>query len=900
MVRFDQPCVHLNHALNYFSMHMASDDYLTEQGQSEMVWIGKDAERLGLSGQLGKDEFSRLCGGLHPSLEERLGKRERGPVRRVCYFGQISAPKDVSIAYLVGGDERIAAWWKEAVTDTVKEIEAVTATRLRKGGIDDRDRLTGSMVAAIVTHEASRALDPQLHTHVCIMNVTYDQHEQQWKSVQPGNYYKHQAFFREVCYNKLAQRLMEGGYEIEKARGIGFTLKGFSPELRRQFSKRREEIERVAKIVGATTQDELQTVTARTRHAKRHVDGGTLRTQWRQEAGDKLAQVEGIIAKADGTRREGRVYTPAEALDWAQAHVFERNSVINEKTLLGQALIYGRGDVEHQAVRDEVERRVMTGDLIRHDDQIVSRRTLAMEHEYLDWALTNKWRYSDMGGVSDLPADLKPEQRKAIAAILHNRDQIVILQGDAGTGKTTSLKEVVRGIEKAGGTVFACAPASGATQEMREKVTPEADTLQQLLVNRRLQQRIAGRVIIVDEAGLVSTRQMRDLCRIAELHQNRLILVGDVKQHTSVGAGDALRALQEYGGVEAARLTEIRRQRDPFLRRAVKLLAKKKAWEAFGEFYRHGAVREIREPEKLMEAAADDYVRTICDKKSCLVISPVWSDIHRFTDEVRPKLKAEAMLSEEDWPINTYSSFGWTEAERQDVRNYQKGDVLAFHADTEGIGKGEYLTVEEQRADKIVVRHEQGRKFTFDPKAHDVFDVGLSRSIEVAVGERLLIRANLKDKKLHNGEIVEVAGFKRDGSLVLKDKRIIPPQFRQFTYGYAATSHASQGKSIDRGIVLMVGGGILAGNLKQAYVSHSRFEESHMTYTSDMTKAMKAMARPQDRELAIEIADERVRRWKIFAKLTERAEAWAESRKQDIASRQSQGSRITQGIHAQT
>ena len=153
-------------------MHMASNDYLTEQGQAEMVWIGRDAERLRLSGNVEKEEFQRLREGKHTVSVERLGVRERGPVKRVCYFGQISAPKDVSIAYLVGGDERIGAWWEEAVADMVKEIEAVTATRLRKGGVDDKDRLTGSMVAAQVTHEASRALDPQLHTHVCIMNIT--------------------------------------------------------------------------------------------------------------------------------------------------------------------------------------------------------------------------------------------------------------------------------------------------------------------------------------------------------------------------------------------------------------------------------------------------------------------------------------------------------------------------------------------------------------------------------------------------------------------------------------------------------------------------------------------------------------------------------------------------------
>ncbi len=73
-----------------------------------------------------------------------------------------------------------------------------------------------------------------------------------------------------------------------------------------------------------------------------------------------------------------------------------------------------------------------------------------------------------------------------------------------------------------------------------------------------------------------------------------------------------------------------------------------------------------------------------------------------------------------------------------------------------------------------------------------------------------------------------------------------------------------------------------------------------MTYTSDMARALKAMSRPQDRELAIEIADERIRRWKIFAKLTQQAETWAESRKQAIAADHSRGSRITQGIHAQT
>ena len=898
MVRFDKPCVSVTHALNYFKMHMAGDDYLTEHGQAEMVWCGHDAARLGLHGTVQKDDFRKLCEGKHPVTGETLGVRESGPVRRTCYFGQISPPKDVSIAYLVGGDERIAGWWKEVVNDTIKEIEAITATRVRKGGIDDQDRYTGSMVAAIVTHEASRALDPQLHTHVCVMNTTFDEVEQQWKAVQPENFYKYQSFFREVCYNKLAERMTEAGYEIEEARKIGFEITGFPPSLRTQFSKRREEIEAVAESLGVTDQDGLQEITARSRKAKVHADGDTLRTQWRNEAGAYLEEVRKAINDANGIAKAHHVRSASDALDRAQAEVFERHSTIDERILLREALISGRADVQLEELRKEIETRVSRGDLIRRANQLVSRETLRMEREYLNWVLTYKRGHSDLGKVSNLDPELTPEQRQAVCTILFNRDQVIIFEGKAGTGKTRTLKEIIKGIEKGGKDVFACAPSSGATEVLRKELTIKADTLQQLLINQDLQQRIKNKVIIVDEAGLISTEQMRDLCRIARENNNRLVLTGDIGQHNSVQAGDALRALQTYGNVVTARLTKIRRQRDPAFRAAVSLLADKKAYRAFEEFYRMGAVKEVADPKMLMQMAVDDYLKTIGQKKSCLVISPVWSDIHRFTGQIRPRLKAAGVLAEADKAVQTYHSYQWTDAARQDARKYKVGDVLAFHKDSGGFVKGEYVAFEEQRGEKIVVRDETGRRFAFAPSEVEGFDVGLSRSLPVSVGERLLIRANLKEHKLFNGNIVEVAGIQADGTLALTDKRTIPPAFRQFSYGYGTTSHAAQGKTVDRGIVLMAGEGIQAANLKQAYVSHSRFEESQVTYTTDRRAAMDAMATPADRALAIEVVNERIRRWKKFQKLTEQAEAWEERRKLAISAREAQRNKVTQGMYA--
>lgn len=205
----------------------------------------------------------------------------------------------------------------------------------------------------------------------------------------------------------------------------------------------------------------------------------------------------------------------------------------------------------------------------------------------------------------------------------------MIVQGDAGTGKTTCLKAILAGIERSGGKVLACAPSTGATEVLRSELSTETATLQQLLVNTELQQANRGWVVLVDEAGLVSVRELRDLTRLATTHGYRLLLVDDTKQHSSVEAGDALRCLQMHTDTPRYRLTSIRRQRDPDYRRAVRLLTRGEMSEALDAFDRLGAVKVIREMPKLLQTAAEDYVRTGQSGKTCLAISPARSILLR-------------------------------------------------------------------------------------------------------------------------------------------------------------------------------------------------------------------------------------------------------------------------------
>ncbi len=849
MVRFDMPCRIVSGAVEYFREHMALGDYLTEEGQAEMTWVGKGCERLGIRGRCELTHFENLCRGLHPETGAKLMVRDKGANRRVCYFGQISPPKDVSLLYLVGGETRIGGWWQDAMRETLAEIEAVTATRVRRDGADD-DRCTGNMVAAIVTHDASRALDPQLHTHVCIMNLTYDAAEERWKGVQPSGYFKHQGYFREVCYNKLAARFLDAGYELEQVRGIGFNIAGMPATLRDRFSKRRRTIVERAAMLGATTQDAWQTIAGQTREAKTHSTAKDLRNGWLAEAGGELTELRAVVARAVEQTKETPSMSASDALLSGEAHLFERRSVADERVVLREALVAGRGQVDLSGLKGALADRILNGELVRSESEVASREGLASEKEFVAWASTappvGRW-----GVVPDM-AGLGSDQVAAVERVMSATGRVLILQGDAGTGKTTCLKAIIEGIQGGDGRVFGCAPSAGAADVLRRELTGDADTLQQLLVNPDLQRATRDRVLLVDEAGLVSVREMRDLCRLAAANGNRLLLVGDVKQHSSVEAGDALRCLQYHGDVPVLRLTEIRRQKKPAYREAVRLLARGQATEALRQFARLGAVTEIHDLPALFRAAATDYVRTVQGGKSCLAISPVWSEIHAFTDEARRQLQSAGLLAREEQPRMSVFPLKWTREQRRRAENYQAGDVLTFHRDSDIFRQHERVTVVGRTADALIVREPDGEQFTLNPRTVTGFDVGISKTIPVAVGDRLQIRANLKPAGLRNGDLVTVAQQSADG-ILLADGRKMPQWFVHFTHGYATTSHAAQGKTIDHGILIMADAGISGGSLKQAYVSNSRFREDQMIFTSDAKMAREAMMRSGHRKLAIEM-----------------------------------------------
>ena len=827
---------------------MNRKDYLTEGDRVEMTWAGKGAERLQLEGVVEQEQFIRLCKGKHPVSNEKLMVRDNGANRRVCYFGQVSAPKDVSIACLVGGDQRIGDWWKESVKETLREIEGVTATRVHEcNKVTDRP---SEMVAAVVTHDTSRALDPQLHTHVCIMNVTYDPVEKRWKAVEPHGYYKYQSYLREVSYNKLAEKMKEGGYQLEKARSGGFTIKGFPSDLRENFSKRREEIERVADVLKTRDQDKLQSIATNTRAKKVHLDPAELSRRWKNEAAPHLAGIEKVIRSTETPIRSNPM-TPENALRLAVSHVFDRYSIVDERILLREALIVGRGDVALYQLKEGLRSKIESAEIIRSGKMVTTPEMLALEKSVVSWASHGR-NALPPAGVYRADEKLSHEQNRAVEKLLKSEDRVSVLIGDAGAGKSTTLPAFIRGVHEAGGLTFACAPSSGAAMELQDKLKIQADTVQQLLVNEKLQEQVSGRTLLVDEAGLLSVRQMHELFLIAERQKCRVLLVGDVKQHHSVEAGDALRALQKYAGLDTIRLKEIHRQKEAEYKKVVKLLAEKKPGAAFTNLDRLGGVREEKDWNKLLDQAAASYVDKVAKGQTCLAISPVWSEVNALTAVLRHQLKEKGLLGQNEKTYKAVQSMQWTPAAKMQLSNYQVGDVLTFHRDSGEFRKHEMVSVIAKDAKGLTLERLDGFRSYFDPLKHKGFDVGLPRSLVVAPGEKLLVRANFAPSRLKNGDIVTVKEVKEDGSLELQDGRTIPAHFRQFTHGYASTSHSAQSKTVDHGILVLGDKSYHAANLQQAYVSNSRFRQTQTIFTTDKERAFDTMARFEERPLAAE------------------------------------------------
>jgi ATP-dependent exoDNAse (exonuclease V) alpha subunit len=437
--------------------------------------------------------------------------------------------------------------------------------------------------------------------------------------------------------------------------------------------------------------------------------------------------------------------------------------------------------------------------------------------------------------------------------ILDSRDFAINLRGAAGTGKTATLQEIKRGLRESGREVTAVAPTRSEVEELQKVGFRDAMTVSRLLQDETAQSTLRGRVLVVDEAGMISGRQMDSILQLAESKMARVLFSGDSRQIQSVEALDALRILERESQMKSVSLTGVQRQTHVQYRDAIQTTLRQSPEQGFEKLERLGAVHEVPFTERA-RTVADLYRQMTADSlRRVLIVAPSHEEIGRVTRAIRNDLSERGHLGQ-SVTMDRYVPLQWTEAQKRDLANYREGQVFVVHRAARGMEKHESLTVSRVDSGAVIARNARGEERSFTPAQTRSFSVHERQPIDVAPGDRLMLTANRRDAgfRATNGELVTVRGIER-GRIQLEDGRTLPANYHQFDHGYAITAHRSQGKTVD-GVILS------ADAMKQElfYVGASRGRSEIAIVTSDREQLRESLgissARPSATELAREQA----------------------------------------------
>jgi conjugative relaxase-like TrwC/TraI family protein len=873
----------------------AEQNYWKQGDTIQGEWHGRMAEGFGLSGAVGAQEFARLSEGQNPQTGEQMvlhrvvheyknaeGKTITPVEHRAGWDATFSAPKSVSLTALVGGDDRVREAHREAVNVALNELEKYTQARI---GGNAPAETTGKFAAAKFEHDTARPVDgyaaPQLHTHTVVFNMT-ERENGTMRALQPHSLFESQQFATAVYQSHLTYKLRSLGYEIEAGKSGAPEIKGYTQEYLDASSPRRQQIEEALTRSGFSGPEAAQIAAHNTRDKKVILSPDEILAAHKQIADEFGNQADRVVAEARERRREQAQERPVserqqqvrEAVTFARDKSFEREAVVDERSLYVDALRRGMGEMTYPEVRASFETRIESGEFkeVVEDSHKAGRKfttaaTIKAENEIVQKVQDGQNRAPQIMSIeSAVPlTESRPHfnaaQKRVVEEILTSRDRVQGLQGRAGSGKTSVLESIRQGAEQSGYVVEGFAPTSRAAKQLRDAGI-KADTLQRFLAGGG--QQAAGdpakkHFYMVDESSLASTQQMRDfLNKIAP--QDKVLLIGDTRQHQGVDAGKPFEQLQE-AGMKTAQLDQIMRQKDPGLLKAVEYLANNETAIGVQMLEQQGRIMEIVDPQERIAAIAKNYASR---PENTLIVSPDNASRRAINQAVRQELQALGVVDKTDHPMRVLTPRNdMTGADREWASRYEAGDVLHYTRGSKehGIEPRSYAQVvaTNPKENLVTVQKQDGLQVTYDPSR--LRGIAAYREIEreFAVGDKIQFTAPQRDLQVANRDLGTIQNIGNDGKISVrmdgaKDRivRFDADQMRHFDHGYAVTSHSSQGLTSERVLVNMdteVHPELI--NTRFAYVSVSRASHDAQIYTNNAASLAASLSQDVSKASAV-------------------------------------------------
>lgn len=831
--------------------YYAVGDYYTKDGDEHSLWGGEIAKDLGFEGKVDPELFRSLLAG--KVAQQQLGRYgKEGKVRHHPGWDfAVSAPKSVSVMALVADDERIVAAHEQAVGAAITYLEEHAGLRRRDDG-EIRHITTGRLLFARFTEHASRELDPHLHTHVVVLNMTNQTPGDPIASLESRAMFAEQKVAGQVYRNDLAHRLRELGYEIESDPRSGlFEIRDFPKELAASFSWRAGDINAHADEHGLHGQAARRQSFYATRPKKQKIDLDGLRDQWIMRSRPYAEKIKQLRAGADmvgqrSLQNEKAVAARAMLFGIRQAETREAVNNLGQMLRLGLASHVGEvhlSDIRPLAVEHEERRKLLathrqTGDQI-HTRGRTTRATACLE---LSFAKHLALALDDARPIASSDrllarlehAGLNPAQERALVEIATSRDRLTGLHGVAGSGKSTLVRLLVEAANPST-IVVALAPTSSAAAELGEKAGVLSRTVASLMAS-------GGRgvtqdyVLVVDEAGQLGNRQAQRILDISRETGARVLFLGDNRQTGAIEQGKAFWLLQRLG-LPTAQLTQAVRQETKAMHEAV---AAARTADYAASLAALDKVVSGADTEALAKGLVSEWTRLkpLTRRGTNILVLDNAMRI-AVNNQIREVFKREGSIAAQEIRFQVLTPAGMSDEQKHNAHFYSGGQVVTFTRDQarQGLLQGQEYRVAGVGRDKKgrqIVRlvDEDGRLLRWDPRVGSARQVNVFAKPEerlLALGDRIQWRLAAKELDLKNAERGTVEGI--DGHMVTihwdrgnRVQKIDLSKYRTWDHGYAETVYSAQSKTYDRVYVLApVHSGLVNGRNYYTAITRARF-----------------------------------------------------------------------------
>lgn len=704
----------------------ALEDYYATEGDGQ--WYGAGAVTAGLAGTVEQEAFAALAAGMDPKNGNPL-VQGAGDKHRAGWDLTFSAPKSVSIQWGCGAKqlrEEIQVAHDRAVR-TALDLASKQCIKARRGHAGEYEE-AADPVLALFRHGTSRELDPQLHTHCFVFNCAR-RRDGSWGGIQSRHMYQWKMALGAIYRAELARQLQRLGFEIQRD-GKSFRISGVREDVERAFSQRRAQIQTALAKHGTSSARAAEAAALDTREKKQDVPIERLLTDWRRRA-------DALNFTASGVPRTFRGPLDPPSTKTCLSGMTDTASTVSLPQLYAAVATESQGALDALGVDALVQGVVEDSECVRlraadGSTRFSSLQMLQLEEELVRqaWEVAGRTTHPIASAIRDRilkkAPDLSSEQRTAVSAATTPAG-LALWEGAPGSGKTSALK-VAAEIWAAGGYQVQGAALSGkAAQGLGEGAGIPVRTVFHLLKELESNPDMLRPqdVVILDEAGMVGSRDMARLVEHIARAGAKLVLVGDSKQLQPIDAGGAFRALA--ANIGATPLREIRRQRKEWARQAVMQLGAGAAGDAVRQFEERGLLKTAGGEHDLLAALVQDWVSAggLDAPSSHLILAPTRADCQKLNQLVRARLAKAGKLGES--AIAGEVEF----AEGDRVQCLRNRRVLGVMNGTRGTIR---RVLHHTDSIRLMIDTDDGRRVFLDPMEYPDLEHGYAVTVHKAQG----------------------------------------------------------------------------------------------------------------------------------------------------------------------